>query len=419
MKKALIIALMCIIAGGMASAKVKKTQEKKQEPVVHKQYNSYRGLVMAGYQGWFSAEGDGSGNGWSTGLGDTSHDRCFMDFWPDTREYEKLYPTKFKMSDGSPAMMYSPYDLSTVDLHFKWMKEYGVDGVFMQRFINSHKEEKSYGARSIKVWDNAVKSAMKYDRAICMMYDLSGCHSATMCDYVFSDIDDVAEKYNLFDHDKFPSYLYHNGKPLVVLWGYGFVDREGYDLNDARKMVQGLKDRGYSVMLGVPTYWRTLDRDTRNDKALHEVIRMADIVMPWFVGRYDDKTYQSFAPLIDEDIKWAKANGIDYAPLCYPGFSWYNMDPNADDTVDRNSGRFYWEQLSYCISHGAEMIYVAMYDEMNEGTAIFKCAKNVPVPTEHAKFVPIDDDVETDHYLWLTGKAAAMLKALTSKVPER
>ena len=27
-------------------------------------YNSYKGLIMAGYQGWFNAPDDGAGRGW-------------------------------------------------------------------------------------------------------------------------------------------------------------------------------------------------------------------------------------------------------------------------------------------------------------------------------------------------------------------
>ena len=60
--------------------------------------------------------------------------------------------------------------------------------------------------------------------------------------------------------------------------------------------------------------------------------------------------------------------------------------------------------MSTAIKAGAEMIYVAMFDEVNEGTAIFKCSDNPPV-SEVAQFIDMDGK-PSDHYLWLTGKAA-------------
>ena len=58
-----------------------------------KQYNSYKGLVMAGYQGWFNAPGDGSGRGWHhyNGSNGFRPGSCSVDFWPEVSEYKKLY----------------------------------------------------------------------------------------------------------------------------------------------------------------------------------------------------------------------------------------------------------------------------------------------------------------------------------------
>ena len=40
-------------------------------------------------------------------------------------------------------------------------------------------------------------------------------------------------------------------------------------------------------MLGVPTSWRELKRDAVDRiPALHEVLKLADVVSPWTVGRY-------------------------------------------------------------------------------------------------------------------------------------
>ena len=52
------------------------------------------------------------------------------------------------------------------------------------------------------------------------------------------------------------------------------------------------------------------------------------------------------------------------------------------------------------------MYYVAMFDEMDEGTAIFKCSSQ---PPPGARFVTYDD-VPSDRYLWLAGAAGKLLR---------
>ena len=73
-------------------------------------YTSYEGLVMAGYQGWFAAEGDDSDRGW---YHYEKHGRfepgvSTIDFWPDVREYAVTYETAFQFENGEKAHVYSP-----------------------------------------------------------------------------------------------------------------------------------------------------------------------------------------------------------------------------------------------------------------------------------------------------------------------
>src|SRR6188768_3514920 len=76
------------------------------EEVVYDQtgvlFPSYKGLVMAGYQGWFTAEGDGANRGWHHYQKNGKFEPGFssIDFWPDVSEYSKTYPTAFKYANG-------------------------------------------------------------------------------------------------------------------------------------------------------------------------------------------------------------------------------------------------------------------------------------------------------------------------------
>jgi hypothetical protein len=301
------------------------------------------------------------------------------------------------------------------------MKEYGIDGVFMQRFVGEVKNPN--GKRHFNhVLNSATQSATKYDRAICIMYDLSGMRPGDES-LLLADIDELEGEYRMKERKIVPSYLYHNGKPLVVVWGVGFNSGRSYGFDEVEKLIDGLKDRGYSVMLGVPTYWREFGSDTKKDETLHRLIKKSDLVMPWFVGRYNEKSYDKFKSLIKKDMEWCSENKVDYVPLCFPGFSWENLKGRGTSYIDRNSGSFFWKQLTTVIDYGAEMIYIAMFDEIDEGTAIFKCARQNEVPLNgEGMFRGIENNLPSDHYLWLTGEAAKMLrkeKPLHKDIPVR
>ena len=68
-------------------------------------------------------------------------------------------------------------------------------------------------------------------------------------------IKELSEEHSLKEHSKNPSYLYHNGRPLVAVWGVGFNDHRKYGIDEAQTIINGLKKLGFSIMLGVPTHW--------------------------------------------------------------------------------------------------------------------------------------------------------------------
>lgn len=60
------------------------------------------------------------------------------------------------------------------------------------------------------------------------------------------------------------------------------------------------------------------------------------------------------------------------------------------------------------VDAGAEMIYLAMFDEIDEGTAIMKVSDNPP-NSDQAHFID-NDGAPSDQYLFLAGQGAKMLR---------
>src|SRR5882757_3242700 len=98
------------------------------------------GKVTVGYQGWFACVGDGapinswghySGGATPTPVKLTNNIHC----WPDMRQFSTGYQTGFtNFGNGQPATLFSSYDQQTVNTHFRWMTENGLDTAALQRF---------------------------------------------------------------------------------------------------------------------------------------------------------------------------------------------------------------------------------------------------------------------------------------------
>jgi hypothetical protein len=66
----------------------------------------------------------------------------------------------------------------------------------------------------------------------------------------------------------------------------------------------------------------------------------------------------------------------------------------------------------------AKMLYVAMFDEMDEGTAIFKCSNYPAAGVKLCNY----EGLPSDYYLWLTGEAGKMLRGeipVSQNIPSR
>jgi len=386
-------------------------------------YPAYAGLVMCGYQGWFRAPEDGAHEGWghyaANGRFDAGH--LHTDYWPDVTEYEKTYPTALTNRDGTPARVFSSWDQSTTDRHFQWMQEYGIDGVFVQRFFAPLRTAAGRHQSRV-VLEHALIASRKYDRAMAVMYDLSGLKArGEDCSAIIQDWKELVDELHLTSQGARQTYLYDHGRPVVAIWGVGFVDRP-YDIHaiGLEKLIDFLKHDpiygGCAVMLGVPTHFRTLDGDCLPDPWVQQVIGSADLIMPWLVGRFtplDPHFQEHYTAQITADLAWCAARRLEYVPCVYPGFSWHNLSqvefPGADHPlgqIPRQQGRFYWDQITTATGAGAKMLYVAMFDEMDEGTAIFKCTSQLPVGGQFLDF----EGLPSDHYLWLTGQAGKLLR---------
>jgi hypothetical protein len=434
MKSPSIKSMKWIALWAMVISSCQKSQNEAVNKVEHRvDPSTLTGKVMCGYQGWFRTPGDGEGLDWKHYRNQTSlefkNGEAGIEYWPDVSELgeHERFDTPFRHADDSVAQVFSSAIRDTVVRHFQWMSDYGIDGVFVQRFateVTSAEGGRSSSPESSsvnRVLQHCRVGAKNHGRTYAVMYDLTSM-SADRISSLHDDWRFLVKEMGILSDE---SYQKHAGKPVIALWGVGFSKRD-YGPNEIRKLIDFLKNDpecgGVTVMLGVPTHWRSGTRDAGPWQDWESIYLASDIISPWTVGRFGGvKEAQRYAEdLAKPDHDWCAAHGKEFMPVVFPGFAWSNLKKgtkeNPDALIDREGGQFLWSQYDALVRKAnATMVYQAMFDELDEGTHIFKSTNKPPVGESRFRNY---GNLPSDHYLWLVGEAAKRVRGELPSHPE-
>ena len=259
--------------------------------------------MLFGYQGWFTTIQDGdpfsAANNtdlhWAQGgTGIMSSLNATVDMWPDTSAYPSnlLYPTALTLPSGATAQVYSAWDAGTVNLHFQWMEQYGLDGAVLQEFVQNYLNSSTQQQAVIdKVALNVKAAAEASGRVFTVELDCSACTSASVVQSVQTRWMHLVDSLQLTQS---PAYLHHKGLPVVILYGVGLVP-----IPNAASPQQAAEIINWFHAEAPPQYrativgqtcvgWRTLGQGCLTDPLWTSVYQSYDVIQPWYVGAWAD-----------------------------------------------------------------------------------------------------------------------------------
>jgi hypothetical protein len=374
--------------------------------------------VLIGYQGWFTCPEDGSQRWthWSRGV--PAAESLTIEMYPDLSELDpdERCEVPGMTLGGKPAYLFSSRNQKTVSRHFRWMNQYGLDGVLVQRFVGSIRGKHADGDVVLK---NIMAAAKESGRTFAIEYDISGGNPETFAQTLKDDWAYLVDELKVTSH---PNYQRHNKKPVLSIWGMGLNDGNGHPPADpqvAKDLIEWFKSKApeqYRVtyMGGTPARWGTLTADSRRDPAWADVYAAMDVVQPWNVGRYGtlEAVDRWKEDVLAPDVKLASSNHQIYMPVIFPGFSWHNLKRNGkQNQIPRLRGEFLWRQAYNAKLAGAKVLKIAMFDEVDEGTAILKVVSHRKEAPEQGFWLTLDADgaeLPSDWYLRLSGEITRM-----------
>jgi hypothetical protein len=371
------------------------------------------GKVMCGYQGWFRCPGDKAKEGWIHWSRDSlriAPDTLTFELWPDMTDYpadERFPAPGFTNADGSQAFLFSNEQPGTVRRHFQWMRDYGIDGVWLQHFLvdlPGGPLEDRYASRS-RVLQNVRNAAHETGRVWAIAFDIAGMPTDGIVDVLTREWKKLVAAGVTQD----PRYLHERGLPVVEVWGFYYGNPQNrMTAKVANQLIDFFKssdttNRAFLVG-GGDWEWRS-----NPDPEWQRFIRRFDAYSPWNVGNYykDENGAHASIGYWAQDKRECEKSGVFWLPVVYPGFSWDNLQklPPETSLIPRRGGRFLWEQFHALSGLHVDTICVAMFDEVDEGTAILKVTSSPPMQGHFVTY----DGLPSDWYLRLVGEATKRL----------
>jgi len=389
--------------------------------------------VSAGYQGWYDAPGSsgqvqnwwhyntystfgvdylsptdyqGIINGGQNGSS-PAHGYNDVEFWPDTREVPGYtVPATFgNLGNGQPAQLFSSHDTQTVNTQIKWMSHYGIDNAAIQRFSDFLDFRNDVSV-------SVMNAAQTYGTKFYIMYDLGGWDPSLVSNNIENDWTNVIV--NQLHLTASTAYAKENGKPAVCLWGIGIYSGGGYTPAAEKALIQWFQSQGCYVAIGTAR-----DFTTNSLYASYAATYKAgNMIGDWPVGGFTGISgVDSWMNNVNVPNKaWCQTNGLDYQPYLLPGSVGYNRYAPWGDNP-RLHGDLLWEQFKNINSLGLNTAYIAMWDEVSEGTQLIKSAEDSSMAPTRGWFQTLDADrihISSDFYLKLAGAGGAMLKGYTA-----
>jgi hypothetical protein len=286
------------------------------------------------------------------------------------------------------------------------MQEYGIDGAFLQHFVvdlPGGPLADRYASRK-QVLGHVIGAARQTGRIWALTYDVAGMPGDRIFEVLTADWKKMVDDRITADD----RYLHEGGRPVVQVWGF-YKNSPGNAMTAelAHRLIDFFRAEGpYSAYLVGGGDW-----DWRRDAEWQKIVFRFNAYSPWNVGNYvkdADGVIHASTSWWEADKRACEERGVLWLPVVYPGFSWDNLrrKPPGSTIIPRNGGRFFWEQFYELSQLKAGTVCIAMFDEVDEGTAIFKVSNRPPSPGHFVTY----DGLPSDWYLRLAGEGAKMLR---------